>query len=157
MKRSLDEAILTIANVVRDGVSVAKVDTEQTGNLAPFDQLFARAIERGLPMICANPDFVSPPKPGKSMTYQPGTLAAHYEALTGRVIYFGKPHKEHFDACVAGLGLPKERVAHIGDSMHHDDISVKHLLDPDIVPMTDKASATGISCYHYSHTVYLRL
>ena len=107
-------------NVIRDGVSVAKVDTEQTGNLAPFDQLFARAIERGLPMICANPDFVSPPKPGKSMTYQPGTLAAHYEALTGRVIYFGKPHKEHFDACVAGLGLPKERVAHIGDSMHHD-------------------------------------
>lgn len=107
-------------NVIRDGASLSPVDTEQTGNLAPFDHPFARAIERGLPMICANPDFVSPPKPGKATTFQPGTLAAHYEAKGGRVIYFGKPHREHFDACVAGLGLPKERVAHIGDSMHHD-------------------------------------
>ena len=79
-----------------------------------------RAIARGVPMICANPDFVSPPKPGKATTYQPGTLAAHYEALGGKCVYYGKPHKEHFDACVAGLGLPKERVAHVGDSMHHD-------------------------------------
>lgn len=107
-------------NVIRDGASVSCVDTEQTGDLAPFEQPFARAIERGLPMICANPDFVSPPKPGKLTTYQPGTLAADYEAKGGRVIYFGKPHKEHFEACVAGLGLPKERVAHVGDSMHHD-------------------------------------
>ena len=108
-------------NVVRDGsASVAAVDTEETGNLAPFTALFGRAVERGLPMICANPDFVSPPKPGKATTFQPGHLAQHYESLGGRVIYYGKPHKEHFAACVAGLGLPKERVLHVGDSMHHD-------------------------------------
>ena len=53
-------------------------------------------------------------------TYEPGTLDAHYEALGGTCVYYGKPHKEHFAACVAGLGLPKERVAHVGDSMHHD-------------------------------------
>ena len=107
-------------NVIRDGEGVSAVDTEETGNVKPFDVLFERAIERGLPMICTNPDFVSPPKPGKSTTFQPGTIAAHYEAAGGHVIYFGKPWREHFDACVTGLRLPKERVAHIGDSMHHD-------------------------------------
>ena len=71
-------------------------------------------------MLCANPDFVSPPKPGKATTYQPGHLAAHYEGLGGTVLYYGKPHAQHFEACVAGLGLPRERVAHVGDSMHHD-------------------------------------
>lgn len=107
-------------NVVRDGASVTPVDCEQSGDLAPFEPLFSRAVARGLPMVCANPDFVSPPKPGKAATYQPGHLAARYEQLGGRVIYYGKPHREHFEACVAGLGLPKERVAHVGDSVHHD-------------------------------------
>lgn len=107
-------------NVVRDGASVLAVDCEQSGDVTPFEDLFSRAIARALPMICANPDFVSPPKPGKAMTYQPGHIAARYEELGGRVIYYGKPHPQHFEACVAGLGLPKERVLHIGDSMHHD-------------------------------------
>ena len=118
-------------NVVRDGASVQAVECEQSGDLAPFAPLFARAIARGLPMVCSNPDFVSPPKPGKATTYQvrsppprtspdlarptlassglrlptyqPGHLAAHYEKLGGRVVYYGKPHREHFEACVAGL------------------------------------------------------
>ena len=118
-------------NVVRDGASVQAVDCEQSGDLAPFAPLFARAIARGLPMVCTNPDFVSPPKPGKATTYQvrsppprtspglarptlassglrlptyqPGHLAAHYEKLGGPVVYYGKPHREHFEACVAGL------------------------------------------------------
>ena len=96
------------------------VDCEATGDVAPYAALFSRALERGLPMLCANPDFVSPPKPGKATTYQPGHLAAHYERLGGCVVYYGKPHAQHFEACVAGLGLPRHRVAHVGDSMHHD-------------------------------------
>ena len=107
-------------NVVRDGDSVRAVDCEQTGDLTQFEALFSRAVEREIPMVCANPDFVSPPKPGKGTTYQPGHLAEEYERRGGKVIYFGKPHREHFEACVAGLGLPKARVAHVGDSMHHD-------------------------------------
>lgn len=33
---------------------------------------------------------------------------------------FGKPHVAHFEACLRDLGLPKDRVAHVGDSLHHD-------------------------------------
>ena len=34
--------------------------------------------------------------------------------------YFGKPHVPHFEACIRDLGLEKGRVAHVGDSLHHD-------------------------------------
>ena len=115
-----DFVLASGTNVVRDGESVSAIDCEQTGDLAPLAPLFSRAVERGIPMVCANPDFVSPPKPGKDTTYQPGHLAQEYERRGGKVIYYGKPHKEHFEACVAGLGLPKARVAHVGDSVHHD-------------------------------------
>lgn len=120
---SIEQAHFILAsgtNVISNGEDVACVDCEASGELAPYDALFLRAIERGLPMICSNPDFISPPKPGKASTYQPGHLAAHYEKLGGSVIYYGKPHAQHFEACVAGLGLPKQRVAHVGDSLHHD-------------------------------------
>eukprot|EP00957_Ditylum_brightwellii_P141989 10817490-Ditylum_brightwellii.AAC.1 len=33
---------------------------------------------------------------------------------------FGKPGVEHFEACVAKLGLDKNGVAHVDDSLHHD-------------------------------------
>lgn len=36
------------------------------------------------------------------------------------VTVFGKPHVEHFEACLRDLQLPKDRVAHVGDSLHHD-------------------------------------
>jgi len=36
------------------------------------------------------------------------------------VTVFGKPHVEHFEACLRDLGLPKDKVAHVGDSLHHD-------------------------------------
>jgi ribonucleotide monophosphatase NagD (HAD superfamily) len=33
---------------------------------------------------------------------------------------FGKPHEEHFNACLRELELDSNRVAHVGDSLHHD-------------------------------------
>eukprot|EP00933_Yihiella_yeosuensis_P080970 TRINITY_DN9449_c0_g1_i1.p1 TRINITY_DN9449_c0_g1~~TRINITY_DN9449_c0_g1_i1.p1 ORF type:complete len:232 (-),score=43.38 TRINITY_DN9449_c0_g1_i1:685-1380(-) len=53
-------------------------------------------------------------------THQPGHLARFYEELGGQVLYYGKPEKEHFHACVRMLGLERQRIAHVGDSMHHD-------------------------------------
>lgn len=40
--------------------------------------------------------------------------------MGGKVAYFGKPHAEHFEACLRDLGLDHDRVAHVGDSLHHD-------------------------------------
>jgi ribonucleotide monophosphatase NagD (HAD superfamily) len=40
--------------------------------------------------------------------------------MGGKVTVFGKPHVEHFEACLRDLALPKDKVAHVGDSLHHD-------------------------------------
>ena len=40
--------------------------------------------------------------------------------MGGQCSYFGKPHVEHFKACLRELGLDASRVAHVGDSLHHD-------------------------------------
>eukprot|EP00913_Durusdinium_trenchii_P022138 g20802.t1 len=73
------------------GVSLADVDeadfilNEETSGVLPtarpYTELFKLAISRGLPMICANPDFRSPAKPGKRQEYCAGYVAQHYEEL----------------------------------------------------------------------------
>jgi ribonucleotide monophosphatase NagD (HAD superfamily) len=40
--------------------------------------------------------------------------------MGGECEYFGKPHAEHFKACLRELGLDADRVCHVGDSLHHD-------------------------------------
>ena len=40
--------------------------------------------------------------------------------MGGECTYFGKPEVEHFQACLRELGLNPKRVAHVGDSLHHD-------------------------------------
>ncbi len=54
------------------------------------------------------------------MIFQTGKIAKNYELIGGKCTYFGKPYKEHFHACLQKLGLESSRVAHIGDSLHHD-------------------------------------
>lgn len=50
------------------------------------------AIDRDLPMYNVNPDItVNNPQGG--LWHMPGLLAKRYEAMGGRVTYFGKPHK----------------------------------------------------------------
>ena len=87
-------------------------------NVPTYRRQSRRRIERGRRRPAAPEDSV--PQVLQRLARNPGHLAQEYERRGGKVIYFGKPHKEHFEACVAGLGLPKARVAHVGDSMHHD-------------------------------------
>jgi ribonucleotide monophosphatase NagD (HAD superfamily) len=61
-----------------------------------------------------------------------GKIAQHYEFMGGKVTFFGKPHVQHFQACLKYLGgLTKSRVAHVGDSLHHDVVG---------------ANLTGLDC-----------
>lgn len=88
-------------------------------DLEEVNKILSICHERKLPMICANPDFITVYKDG-SVRHMPGTIAKAYESLGGEVTYFGKPHAAHFDACVTKLNIPKDRVVHVGDSLHHD-------------------------------------
>jgi HAD superfamily hydrolase (TIGR01450 family) len=84
-----------------------------------LDPILKTCAAAGIPMVCANPDFIMI-RPDGSIGHMPGKIAARYEAMGGVVTSFGKPHQEHFEACVRELGLPKDKVVHIGDSLHHD-------------------------------------
>jgi|UPI000581AC01 HAD superfamily hydrolase (TIGR01450 family) len=91
----------------------------ETGNLEIVDKILKPCLDRMIPMVCANPDFIYV-KPDGDVASMPGKIAERYEQLGGSVTSFGKPHKEHFEACVRDLGLPKEKVVHVGDSIYHD-------------------------------------
>lgn len=73
----------------------------------------------GLPMICINPDrevihF------GRRVLC-PGIFADAYEAIGGKVFYYGKPHASAFRAAVQALALPPEsNLAMIGDNLLTD-------------------------------------
>jgi HAD superfamily hydrolase (TIGR01459 family) len=59
--------------------------------------------ERGLTMICANPDLVV--HRGDRLLYCAGSLAQAYEALGGQVLYYGKPYRPIYDSALAAAAL----------------------------------------------------
>jgi ribonucleotide monophosphatase NagD (HAD superfamily) len=92
-------------------------DTGDTSDV--LDGILRLCSERKVPMVCANPDFIMA-RPDGTTAYMPGTIAKRYRELGGSVTSFGKPDKEHFEACIRQLNLPADRVVHVGDSLHHD-------------------------------------
>jgi HAD superfamily hydrolase (TIGR01459 family) len=73
--------------------------------------------ERGLTMLCANPDLVV--HRGDRLVTCAGSLAKAYEALGGEVIYYGKPHRPVYEAALAAAGNPKRPLA-VGDGLLTD-------------------------------------
>lgn len=74
-------------------------------------------VERGLPMVCANPDIKV--RVGDSLQWCAGALAEIYEEMGGKVIYPGKPHEAIYKLAmqrIRELGHDPETVLCIGDS-----------------------------------------
>jgi HAD superfamily hydrolase (TIGR01450 family) len=87
-----------------------------------IDPLLKDCAKHKLPLICVDPDFVTV-NPDGSTYFMPGTVAKRYEELGGQCIYFGKPHVPAFEEGIRRLqakGIAKDRMAMIGDSLHHD-------------------------------------
>lgn len=89
------------------------------------DELLREAANKGLPMICANPDLIVG-LPNGVVGNMPGKIANRYETMMGKVFHFGKPNPRHFHSCLENLEMQFdvnskiEGVAHVGDSLHHD-------------------------------------
>jgi HAD superfamily hydrolase (TIGR01459 family) len=79
---------------------------------------------RGMAMICANPDIVI--HRGDALIYCAGALARRYEELGGSVVYAGKPYAPIYDRALAlaehirGAPIERPRVLAIGDGMRTD-------------------------------------
>lgn len=87
-----------------------------------YRQTLTVAAERGLTMICANPDRVV--HRGERLVYCGGALADLYTTLGGEVIMAGKPYRPIYDLCLADaerlLGRAGARALCIGDGVHTD-------------------------------------
>ena len=118
--------VLCLATMtIRDGRNITTTNCQNTGDVSMYRSGLEVAAARNLPMLCANSDFVSVAPGGRTNTCA-GTLASLYEKLGGVVHYFGKPLPEPYLECVEMLGLPKSRVCHVGDSLHHDIAGAKN-------------------------------
>lgn len=111
----LDQADAILCTGLRD---------DQTETPADYFDAMADWHERGLTLLCANPDLVV--DRGEQRLYCAGSLALAYEQAGGRVVWFGKPHHPTYDqafgllAEIAGRKIARERVLAIGDGIRTD-------------------------------------
>ena len=94
---------------------------DEADPISQYDELFGSARDRGLAMICVNPDLVVHRQSGVTSPCA-GLLAQHYrESFEGRVIYHGKPDPKIFRRCAEALGMGEgARVLVVGDSLTTD-------------------------------------
>lgn len=86
--------------------------------LEHHEPMLQEALSRNLPMVCANPDFVSVTPEG-DLVITPGSVARRYEEIGGRVHWHGKPYRAVYESCFK-LFPEAKRILGIGDSLHHD-------------------------------------
>jgi len=105
-------------------ISVTGMIDDETETPEDYRDRLAAGAERGLEMICANPDRVV--QRGDRLIWCGGSLADLYEQLGGRVTMAGKPFDPIYDLALAEaadlLGRPvdRSRVLCIGDGVVTD-------------------------------------
>lgn len=135
MGEERDRVFLEPPRIVADPVPVEAVPLEEAEGIVccgPFDPhadpavnrpQFLLAKQRGLKLLCANPDIVV--DRGERREWCAGALARLYEEMGGESLYFGKPHPPIYDLArrrLAALGdlPPDDRILAIGDGIGTD-------------------------------------
>ncbi|MDW3225030.1 MAG: HAD family hydrolase [Paracoccaceae bacterium] len=130
-----DERFFEPIGVVDNPVAVRSVPLEEAVGIVctgPYDPLadpsvmrpeFLVAKQRGLKLLCANPDIVV--DRGEQREWCAGALAQLYTEMGGESLYFGKPHPPIYDLArrrLAALGtdVPDNRILAIGDGVLTD-------------------------------------
>jgi len=115
-------------------ISVTGMHDDEVEVPEDYRERLAEAAERGLEMICANPDRVV--QRGDRLIYCAGSLADLYESLGGRVTMAGKPFGPIYDlalkeaADLVGGPVNRARVLCIGDGVVTDVLGAdKQALD----------------------------
>ena len=107
-----------------DAILLAGLRDDRSETPADYYAEMAGWLERGLPLLCANPDLVV--DRGSERFYCAGSVALAYEQAGGRVIWFGKPHPPIYEAAAAllaevtGRAIPRARILAIGDGIRTD-------------------------------------
>ena len=118
---------------------------DETETPDDYADMLAGLSNRGLTMLCANPDLVV--QRGGMLVYCAGALAEAYEKVGGPVVYFGKPHAPIYEVVRAALGGAKRPLA-IGDGLLTDikganGVGIDALFIADGIHGEDVAEFTG--------------
>ncbi|MEL6681855.1 MAG: TIGR01459 family HAD-type hydrolase [Pseudomonadota bacterium] len=130
-----DDDFFKPLKIISNPVEIQKVPLDQAEGIVccgPFDPLaevevnrpdFLYAKEKGLKLLCANPDIVV--DRGEVREWCAGALAELYTDMGGESLYFGKPHPPIYDLArrrLAALSIaPSDpRIIAIGDGIGTD-------------------------------------
>jgi HAD superfamily hydrolase (TIGR01459 family) len=97
---------------------------DETETAEDYRPMMQKARERGLTLICANPDIVV--ERGDRLIYCAGAIAELYRELGGDVIFYGKPHRPIYERAMKlaterrGHEIKPNHVLAIGDSVRTD-------------------------------------
>jgi HAD superfamily hydrolase (TIGR01459 family) len=130
-----DDDFFNPLKIIENPVSITKVPLAEAEGIVccgPFDPYadvdvnrgdFLFAKEKGLKLLCANPDIVV--DRGEDREWCAGALAALYTEMGGQSLYFGKPHPPIYDLARRRLAALENaqsdpRIICIGDGIGTD-------------------------------------
>ncbi len=122
-------------DVVGNPVEITRVPLAEAEGIVccgPFDPMadpavnradFLYAKQKGLKLLCANPDIVV--DRGERREWCAGALARLYTEMGGQSLYFGKPHPPIYDLArrrltALGKDIGNTAILAIGDGIHTD-------------------------------------
>lgn len=130
-----DQSFFAPLDLIEDPVEMIQVPLEDAEGIictGPADPMadpdvmrpqFLHAKQRGLKLLCANPDIVV--DRGETREWCAGALAKLYTEMGGESLYFGKPHPPIYDLArrrLSALGsvVSDDRILCIGDGVLTD-------------------------------------
>lgn len=130
-----DDDFFKPLKIIDNPVEIQKVPLDQAEGIVccgPFDVLadpavnrpeFLFAKEKGLKLLCANPDIIV--DRGDQRQWCAGALAALYTEMGGESLYFGKPHPPIYDLArrrlfALGKSVSDSNIICIGDGIRTD-------------------------------------
>ena len=130
-----DQVFFSPLELIENPVTITQVPVEEADGIiccGPFDSLadlevmrpqFLLAKNKGLKLLCANPDIVV--DRGDTREWCAGALAQLYTELGGESLYFGKPHPPIYDLARRRLdalskSIPDHRILCVGDGVLTD-------------------------------------
>ena len=130
-----DQVFFSQLELIENPVTITQVSVEEADGIVccgPFDSLadlevmrpqFLLAKNKGLKLLCANPDIVV--DRGDTREWCAGALAQLYTELGGESLYFGKPHPPIYDLArrrldALGKSIPDHRILCVGDGVLTD-------------------------------------
>ncbi len=130
-----DQGFFEPLELLDDPVEITRVPLQEAEGIVccgPFDATadpdvnradFLYAKQKGLKLLCANPDIVV--DRGEKREWCAGALAKLYDEMGGTSLYFGKPHPPIYDLArrrlsALGQSVPDDRILAIGDGVLTD-------------------------------------